>query len=377
MAMNYSAIGVACRPCVWAVKWFPVVFIVTIMVWSYYAYVVQLCLLTVSRVFEKVIYLVLYHIFLIMFAWSYWQTIFTSIGTVPKQFALSEADRERLEKETTEDGQDLILEQCAKNLPIVNRTMRGGIRYCEKCHHIKPDRAHHCSMCGVCVLKMDHHCPWVNNCVSFTNYKFFALFLGYALLYCLYISMTSLQFFILFWKHGLSGSGDGRFHILFLFFVSIMFVISLVSLFGYHCFLVCVNRSTLESFRAPIFRMGPDKNGYNLGYYLNFVEVFGSVKSKWFLPVITCSGDGIRYRMRSQHHPPSTYNTMGHTDTTQTSQGEGVSYPQRPVVVEEDGLLSDRQRWMEEGVELEVNNKHTPDTEPPSSTSSDVKLIVE
>ena len=34
-------------------------------------------------------------------------------------------------------------------------------RYCEKCHCWKPPRAHHCSTCGRCIVKMDHHCPWV------------------------------------------------------------------------------------------------------------------------------------------------------------------------------------------------------------------------
>lgn len=74
------------------------------------------------------------------------------------------------------------------------------IRYCEKCVQIKPDRSHHCSVCGECVLKLDHHCPWVNNCVAFTNYKFFVLFLGYALIYCLFIAATTLQYFIKSWK---------------------------------------------------------------------------------------------------------------------------------------------------------------------------------
>ena len=48
--------------------------------------------------------------------------------------------------------------------------------------------------------------------------------------------------------------GYGKFHILFLFFVSTMFGISLCSLLGYHIHLVLNNRSTLEAFRGPVFR---------------------------------------------------------------------------------------------------------------------------
>ena len=29
---------------------------------------------------------------------------------------------------------------------------------CQKCHGVKPERCHHCSLCGRCCLKMDHHC---------------------------------------------------------------------------------------------------------------------------------------------------------------------------------------------------------------------------
>lgn len=41
------------------------------------------------------------------------------------------------------------------------------MKICKKCHEIKPPRAHHCSICDTCVLKMDHHCPWINNCVGY------------------------------------------------------------------------------------------------------------------------------------------------------------------------------------------------------------------
>ncbi|DBA03614.1 TPA: hypothetical protein N0F65_006793 [Lagenidium giganteum] len=59
-------------------------------------------------------------------------------------------------------------------------------RTCRRCRQFKPGRAHHCSICERCVIKMDHHCPWVNNCVGLGNHKFFLLFIFYVFLMSLY-----------------------------------------------------------------------------------------------------------------------------------------------------------------------------------------------
>ena len=56
--------------------------------------------------------------------------------------------------------------------------------HCRVCRRTKPEGAHHCSTCGVCIMHMDHHCVWIANCVGKRNQKLFLLFLLYTLGAC-------------------------------------------------------------------------------------------------------------------------------------------------------------------------------------------------
>jgi hypothetical protein len=102
------------------------------------------------------------------------------------------------------------------NAPLINKKFRtkeapkqmafekkkfGGIRMCARCLRTKPDRCHHCSQCNKCVLKMDHHCPWVANCIGFRNYKYFLNMLFYASLSAIIIVVTAYPVFLAVLAH--------------------------------------------------------------------------------------------------------------------------------------------------------------------------------
>lgn len=61
-----------------------------------------------------------------------------------------------------------------------------GPKICRACRTIKSPQAYHCGTCKRCLIRMDHHCPWVNNCVAIHNQKYFILFLVYTAASCFY-----------------------------------------------------------------------------------------------------------------------------------------------------------------------------------------------
>eukprot|EP00282_Hemiselmis_andersenii_P045429 CAMPEP_0172077214 /NCGR_PEP_ID=MMETSP1043-20130122/16934_1 /TAXON_ID=464988 /ORGANISM="Hemiselmis andersenii, Strain CCMP441" /LENGTH=418 /DNA_ID=CAMNT_0012738143 /DNA_START=92 /DNA_END=1348 /DNA_ORIENTATION=- len=63
---------------------------------------------------------------------------------------------------------------------------------CEKCQAPKPPRTHHCSACGRCVVGMDHHCVFLNNCVGDRNIAYFMRFLLWVAFACAFVFANSV-----------------------------------------------------------------------------------------------------------------------------------------------------------------------------------------
>ena len=54
-----------------------------------------------------------------------------------------------------------------------------AINLCPDCETIRTARSRHCTICGYCVERFDHHCPWINNCVGIGNHNYFLLYIAF------------------------------------------------------------------------------------------------------------------------------------------------------------------------------------------------------
>ncbi|PWA94450.1 DHHC-type zinc finger family protein [Artemisia annua] len=160
---------------------------------------------------------------------------------------------------------------------------------CDKCSAYKPPRAHHCRICRRCVLKMDHHCTWINNCVGQRNYKAFFLLVFYAAISCLHSMVIIIGCgFQKDWE----SAGSTR---LKTFYITSGVMISLLSLtlgtlLGWHIYLLTHNMTTIEYYEGTRAAWLAQKSGqiykhaYDVGVYRNLTMILGPSMLRWPLP---------------------------------------------------------------------------------------------
>jgi hypothetical protein len=100
----------------------------------------------------------LYEFFFVAICWSHIECMTTNPGVTP---------RDQLTPEEVKEYQAVY-----NSLPKSERSASDKV--CRVCRNYKfqSQNVHHCSICNRCVLSMDHHCPWVNNCVGTYNQKY-------------------------------------------------------------------------------------------------------------------------------------------------------------------------------------------------------------
>ncbi|KAK9917860.1 hypothetical protein WJX75_009021 [Coccomyxa subellipsoidea] len=226
----------------------------------------------------SLLFLALFFFLVAMLVWSYFAAVFLEPGKVPPGWSPFESDEEAaLEADRLESGshpQDKGL------------TGTGRPRYCRKCQAWKPERAHHDSVLGRCVLRMDHYCVWVANSVGLLNYKAFLLFLLYTFLACALGASMLLGDVARFFK-GIDAAGPenaGRFALIMIaFVVDLAFCLSLGGLLAMHARMVWLNYTTIEMFEKQRAAQWP----YDRGARRNFEEVFGTRFWGWWVPTYT------------------------------------------------------------------------------------------
>lgn len=267
------------------VKFLPVAFI-CLLVFSLYAiYMVYHAVPRAKTSFEGILLLVVFNAITAMLVFCYVLCILVHPGTIPDKE--EDPSWEFIPQDARIYGEDDPTKE-----PKTQECKRSGDRrHCKWCVKYKPDRCHHCRVCRSCILKMDHHCPWIYNCVGFRNHKYFFLLLFYTCLDCHLIIWTMAE--------SVRNSVDPKTPFKQMFFLIfgetlVCFLGFLVTIFFlFHIWLMLKAMTTIEFCEKSSKDSRPDS--YDRGTLGNVKSVLGDNPLLWLLPVSPPSGTGLTF----------------------------------------------------------------------------------
>jgi hypothetical protein len=206
---------------------------------------------------------------------------------------------------------------------VLHETKRtGDRRSCKWCSKYKPDRCHHCRVCRMCILKMDHHCPWIYNCVGHNNHKYFFLLLLYSMIDCHIIAWTMYRSL----GRVIVSPNTPFLRMFFLLFgqtLTVFIGFLVTAFFGFHIWLMLKAMTTIEFCEKSMKRMGFDASTYDRGLRGNVRAVLGNYTILWCLPIAPPSGPGLNFVSEETRLLPR---TLGDAES-----GEATNLPVLPV----------------------------------------------
>jgi len=177
---------------------------------------------------------------------------------------------------------------------LIETKHSGERRHCKWCLKYKPDRCHHCRVCNMCILRMDHHCPWVYNCIGFRNHKYFFLILIYA---AMDLAIICVNMFDTVWW---STRTDVPLSLMFLLisgeaFATFLMVIT-VTFLCFHIWLLAKAMTTVEFCEKSLKKASYNSSIYSQGMYKNICAILGPSPLLWLLPLSLPRGDGVTWQ---------------------------------------------------------------------------------